>query len=637
MGVRVKEDGGSEGRLVMRWIGIESKATLSHAQAGRLPSGLSSQESLSNRHKEEKQMAVMKQIATTASLYPQEPCTATSLTGASSHTGNEWHDINWRKAHQNVRRLQARIVKATQAGRWGKVKVLQRLLTRSFSGKALAVKRVTENQGKRTPGVDGKLWSTPESKMEGVKSLRQHGYRAQPLKRTYIPKANGKKRPLGIPTMRDRAMQALYKQALDPIVETTGDPNSYGFRQERSTADAIKQCFILLNHKNAAQWILEGDIQSCFDEISHEWLLTRAPTEKPILRQWLKAGYIERHRWQETESGTPQGGIVSPVLTNLTLDGLETELKAKFPRHKGQKVHLVRYADDFIITGSSPDVLEQEVKPLVEQFLRERGLQLSPEKTRLTHIEEGFDFLGQNVRKYGDQLIIQPAKKSVQTFLQKIRVTIKGNRPATAGQLINTLNPMIDGWVNYHCHVASKKTFVRVDHEIFKAIWHWARRRHRNKPAQWTKQKYFLSTKRSQWVFYGEVPGKDGKTRRCQLSKAAYKPIKRHVKVKGQANPYDPQWELYFEKRLDDKMANHWRGRQELLSLWQSQRGICPVCHQKITKQTGWHNHHLVWQTHGGIDGNSNRVLLHPNCHRQVHSRGLPVEKLRLATDVREA
>ncbi len=385
---------------------------------------------------------------------------------------------------------------ATQENRWGKVKALQRLLTRSFSGKALAAKRVTENQGKRTPGVDGEIWSTPASKIAGMKSLRQHGYQAQPLRRLYIPKSNGKKRPLGIPTMKDRAMQALYKLALDPIAETVGDPNSYGFRNARATADAVMQCFIILSQKNAAQWILEGDIQSCFDEISRDWLLTHAPTEKLILHQWLKAGYIERHKWHKTESGTPQGGIVSPVLTNMTLDGLETELKAQFPRHKGQKVHLVRFADDFIVTASNPELLEQEIKPLIERFLQERGLQLSPEKTRITHIEEGFDFLGQNIRKYGNQLLIKPAQKNVKVFLRKTRAIIKRYKQATAGQLIIQLNPKIEGWVNYHRHVTSKKTFVRVDHEIFKAIWHWAKRRHRNKSAKWIKKKYFEDSHR---------------------------------------------------------------------------------------------------------------------------------------------
>jgi RNA-directed DNA polymerase len=193
---------------------------------------------------------------------------------------------------------------------------------------------------------------------------------------------------------------------------------------------------------------------------------------------------------------------------------------------------------------------------------------------------------------------------------------------------------MIEGWANYHRHVASKKTFSWIDHHIFRAIWSWAKRRHRNKSAKWIRQKYFRTTKRSQWVFFGETAGKDGTTRRCQLRYAAYKPIKRHVKIKGLANPYDPQWEPYFEKRLDDKMANHWKSRQDLLSLWQSQNGNCPICQQKITKQTGWHSHHIVWQTYSGIDGNSNRVLLHPNCHRQVHSRGIYVEKPRLVTGV---
>lgn len=582
-------------------------------------------------------MAVMKQIALAGDLYTQDPQTATSLTGASSHTGEEWHDINWHKAHQNVRRLQARIVKATQEGRWGKAKALQRLLTHSFSGKALAVKRVTENQGKRTSGVDGKSWSTPASKMAGLQSLRQHGYKAQPLRRLYIPKSNGKKRPLGIPTIRDRAMQALYKLALDPIAETTGDLNSYGFRKSRNTADAVMQCFIVLSRKNAAQWILEGDIKSCFDEISHDWLLTYAHTEKRMLCQWLKAGYIERHNWHETESGTPQGGIISPVLTNMTLDGLETKLRKQFPGYKGNKVNLVRFADDFIVTGSDRELLEQSIKPLIIEFLQERGLQLSLEKTRITHIEEGFDFLGQNIRKYKGRLVIKPAKRNVRRFLEKVRDIIKQNKQATAVQLINKLNPLIIGWANYHRHIVSKRIFATVDHHIFRAIWRWAKRRHRNKPVKWIKRKYFPVTNRSQWVFSGEVTGEDGKTTRVQLKKASATPIKRHVKVKSQANPYDPQWELYFEKRLDTKMANHWRGRQKLLVLWQSQKGICPICSQKIVKQTGWHSHHIIWQTHGGIDGLSNRVLLHPNCHRQVHSQDIHVEKPRPAMGVREA
>lgn len=275
-----------------------------------------------------------------------------TLAGATSHGAVDWHAIDWRKVHRNVRRLQARIVKAAQAGRWGKVKALQHLLTHSFSAKALAVKRVTENQGKWTPGVDGETWNTPRKKAQGIQSLQQRGYRSQPLKRVYIPKSNGKKRPLGIPTMRDRAMQALYKLALDPIAETLGDPNSYGFRTGRSTADAIEQCFTCLSCKGAAQWILEGDIKGCFDQISHEWLLKHIPIDKHILTQWLKAGVIDKNVFNPTQVGTPQGGVISPVLANMTLDGLERMLAEQFPkgtqRQRKAKVHLVRYADDFV-------------------------------------------------------------------------------------------------------------------------------------------------------------------------------------------------------------------------------------------------------------------------------------------------
>jgi RNA-directed DNA polymerase len=275
--------------------------------------------------------------------------TALLRAGAAPHALTDWHAINWHKVHQNVRRLQARIVQATKAGRWGKVKALQRLLTRSFSGKALAVRRVTENQGKRTPGVDRVTWNDPRQKAQAIHALKQRGYRPQPLKRVYISKKNGKKRPLGIPTILDRAMQALYLLALQPIAETTGDTHSYGFRPERSTADAIEQCFTLLSRRTSAKWILEADIRSCFDRISHDWLLANIPMERAILQKWLKAGFMERYVLHPTEMGTPQGGLISPVLANLTLDGLQHQLHTHFPKPKaGQSplVHLVRYADD---------------------------------------------------------------------------------------------------------------------------------------------------------------------------------------------------------------------------------------------------------------------------------------------------
>jgi RNA-directed DNA polymerase len=553
-------------------------------------------------------------------------------TGATSREMVHWHTIDWSKVYQNVRRLQVRIVKALQAGRGGKVKALQHLLTHSFSAKVLAIKRVTENTGKRTPGIDQDTWESPAKKAAAIDTLRQRGYRAQPLRRVLIPKANGKMRPLGIPTMRDRAMQALYLLALEPIAETTDDPNSYGFRPERCTADAIEQCRLNLSRKTSAQWVLEGDIESCFDAISHDWLLAHIPMDQAILKQWLKVGCMTKQVWHPTEAGTPQGAIASPVLCNLTLDGLERLLKDKHLSARQRQaglINLVRWADDFIITGRTKEILEQEVKPLVEGFLKERGLTLSAEKTRITHIEEGFDFLGHHVRKYKGKFLVVPSKKNTRTLLDKVRGLIRSNKQATAGNLIVRLNPVIRGWAQYHRHSASKRTFGKVDSAIFEALWRWAKRRHPNKDGRWVARKYFTTRGNRHWVFHGQTIGAKGKLKEHYLFKAASVPIRRHTKIKVAANRYDPNWEVYFEQRLGVKMATNLQGRRWLLYLWQAQDGICPVCHQRITHLTGWHNHHIVWRSLGGSDHADNRVLLHPNCHRQVHSQGLEVVKPR--------
>ena len=256
----------------------------------------------------------------------------------------EWQSINWKAAQETVNRLQMRIAKATKLGRHNKAKALQWLLTHSFHAKILAIRRVTQNKGKNTPGVDHVIWKTPKQKMSAVNSLRRRGYKSSPLRRIYIPKKNGKLRPLGIPTMTDRAMQALHLLALEPISETLADKNSYGFRPKRSLHDAIGQCFIVLSRKTSAQWILEGDIKACFDEISHEWLRNNVIMDKKILEQWLDAGFMEKEVFQRTLEGTPQGGIASPCLANIALDGLEETILA-LGKQK-DKLHFVRYADD---------------------------------------------------------------------------------------------------------------------------------------------------------------------------------------------------------------------------------------------------------------------------------------------------
>src|SRR3981081_4581422 len=446
--------------------------------------------------------------------------TTAQAVGAVSREAAEWYAIDWRHINRTVRRLQVRIVQATKASRWGRVRALQRLLTHSYSGKVLAVRRVTENNGKKTPGVDQEIWETPEEKAQAVHALKRRGYQSQPLRRVYIPKSDGKMmRPLGIPCMIDRAHQALHLLALDPVLETTADRNSYGFRQKRSCADAIEQCFKTLSHAPNTQWILEADIKSCFDQISHDWLLAHVPMDRAILQQWLKSGYMEKHVLHETTDGTPQGGIVSPALANCALDGLEQLLQEKYPAGKrlkslgGEKpcVNLVRYADDFVITSKSKELLEGEIKPLVEHFLQERGLELSPKKTVITHVEHGFDFLGQNVRRYPNgKLLIKPSKKNVKTFLDGIRRTIKAAHGVSAADLIDQLNPKIRGWANYHRHVVSKRTFGRVDHTIFCSLWRWARRRHPNKNPPWLKPKYFERRGNRDWSFFGETCDDEG-------------------------------------------------------------------------------------------------------------------------------
>jgi RNA-directed DNA polymerase len=358
------------------------------------------------------------------------------------------------------------------------------------------------------------------------------------------------------------------------------------------------------------------------------------------LHTWLKAGNMDKHVRHPTEDGTPQGGPLSPVAANLTLDGLETVLRERYHSTKKGRVHkvnLVRFADDFIITGASREVLEEEVKPLVEHFMSARGLELSREKTVITHIDDGFDFLGHHVQRHGTKTLITPSRKNVAALLDKVRAILKAQRQATAGDVIWHLNPLIRGWALYHRHQASKATFNRVDHIIFTWLWRWAKRRHPRKPVGWIRQKYFRTQQAQQWVFFGQTTHTTKEPHHVWLFAAASVPIIRHIKVRAEANPYDPAWEVYFEERLGIKLAQTFTGRRRLLHLWHEQNGLCPVCRQKITTLTGWHSHHIVWRSLGGSDGAANRVLVHPTCHNQVHHQGLTVVKPRPATGVGKA
>ena len=547
--------------------------------------------------------------------------TVMTMAGAASGGEVDWSQIDWASAHRTARRLQMRIAKAVREGRWGKAKALQWLLTHSRSGKAIAVKRVTENQGKRTPGVDGEIWDTPGKRARGMMSLTRRGYCPQPLRRVFIPKANGKMRPLGIPTMKDRAMQALYLLALEPVSEATADPNSYGFRPERASRDAAEQCFQALRQRGSAQWVLDADISGCFDNISHDWLIANIPMDKAALRKWLESGFLQDGELFATVTGTPQGGIISPTLANMTLDGMERVLRKHFastdPQRRRNKVNLIRYADDFVITGASKEVLE-EAKIVIEDFLRRRGLFLSEEKTKIVHIEEGFDFLGWNVRKYDGKLLIKPAKKNVQAFLRKVRLIIRDARTAKQETVIGKLNPVIRGWANYHCNQVAAETFHKVDHLIWKQLWQWACRRHPHKALTWVKDRYFAREGTRDWVFRAEVQDTEGNSTFVRLVKASDVPIRRHRKIRAEANPFDPACDSYFANRHGLLMDR--QGRDLPPKLWKAQGGTCPVCRERITVHSGWKIHHVAPHSLGGSTVRANLALLHTDCHWQAHS-----------------
>lgn len=470
--------------------------------------------------------------------------------GALRDDAAKWSSINWKEAQRHVRRLQMRIAKAVKENRWNRVKVLQYLLTHSFYAKLLAVKRVTSNKGKKSPGVDGVLWKGARAKWRAACSLKRRGYRPQPLRRIYIKKKNGKMRPLSIPTMRDRAQQALYKLALAPVAETTADGNSYGFREGRSCADALQAGFNALSKPNSAPWVMEADITGCYDNISKEWILTNIPMDKVVLRRWLEAGYVENGITYPTRKGVPQGGIISPTLANMTLDGLEEAIRRAVPRRC--RINFIRYADDFIVTGKSKRLLEEIVKPVVEAFLAERGLSLSEEKTVITHIKDGFTFLGQTFRKHGRVLHITPSKEGVLALMQKVGMLIKKHVSAPMPFLIKKLNETLRGWANYHRHVVSSEAFSRIDNYVFEQLWRMVRKRHPKKSKKWLYRKYWKVTGREN-IFSVIVKTKKGTKKAYQVIRTSSIGIKRHIKIKAAANPYDPEYALYFWQRRNKK------------------------------------------------------------------------------------
>ena len=525
---------------------------------------------------------------------------------------HQWKSIDWKKAEAEVSRLQARIAKATQEKKWNTVKRLQYLLSHSYYAKALAVRKVTTNKGKHTPGIDKELWNTPAVKMRNVLILTDKGYKAKPLRRVFIEKpGKKKKRPLGIPCMYDRAMQALYALVLDPVSETTADEKSFGFRRGRSAQDACEYIFTALSRRTSPEWVLEGDIKGCFDHISHDWLIDHIPMDKSVLKQFLKAGFVFQNELFPTDEGTPQGGVISPILANMALDGMQKVLSDRFHTNRlgkidlrfknAHKVNLVRYADDFIVTAATKEIAE-EAKEIIRGFLCTRGLELSEEKTLITHVDDGFDMLGWTFRRFKEKLIVKPSKKSVKALNASLHNTVLERGKAWRQEdLIRVLNRQLRGWANYHQSVCAKDAFSRTDHILYEMLWRWAKRRHPKKNRKWITANYWYSKGLRNWVF---------STKNAELIRLGEVPIIRHTKVRMSANPYLDS-EYFIQRKFQNGMK---RLSGRFKKIWRNQNGCCYHCGQPMEISDEREIFYKIPKSMGGKDDVPNMAYVHKYC-----------------------
>ena len=550
-----------------------------------------------------------------------------------------WQDVPWRKVERTVFKLQQRIYRASCRGDIKTVHKLQRLVLTSWYAKLLATRRVTQdNRGKRTAGVDGVKSLSPPKRLRLAYTLRLFPT-AYPVRRVWVPKSGSpERRPIGIPVMQERAGQALVKLALEPEWEAKFEPNSYGFRPGRSCHDAVEAIHASLTQQD--KYVLDADLEKCFDRLSHTALVAKLqtfPTLRRVIVAWLKAGVMDGDELFPTTEGAPQGAVLSPLLMNVALHGMETAITTAFPTHKqgrSWRPKVVRVADDFVVLHRDQDIVRQ-AKAIASAWLSEVGLAFKPSKTKIAHTLHpmdgvvGFDFLGFHVRQYpvgkyktgtsrhgrplGFKTRLTPSAKSQRTHCQQRGAEVRKGRAASQETLIRRLNPIIQGWSNYYAPVVAKTTFTRMDTVLFAQLRRWARRRHPQQSAWWISEKYW-HRRAGRWTFKT--------TEGLTLRKHAATPIRRHIKVTGTRSPYDGDW-VYWATRL----GRHPELSRTWATLLKRQDGRCPWCglyfkHGEDLVELD----HIIPTSQGGNGTSTNLQLLHGHCHDSKTAKDRAVE-----------